>query len=157
MNKNDIVTRLALLELENKFAISWDSGDADKHASLYAENAVFEMEAAGLMPATKLNGREKLNQFCSQTNRDYPGLHLFDINSFNINRRGSMATGSVNFEFCFFANSQDEDCNTEKPMNITGVYHSTYIYNRRNWHIQRRNMSVAEQTSTGVYSIPSMG
>lgn len=160
MLKSDIDTRLALLELEDTFAKSWDSGDAERHASLYTDNAVLEMEAAGPLPASTICGRDTLGDFCSVNSRNYPGLHLLDISSFNLRHRGNVATGSVKFEFCFFSEPDNAQQGLDQPkdslQHVTGIYHSTYIYSKKQWHIQRRSMSKTEQMSNGVYNIPAL-
>lgn len=160
MLNTDIDTRLALLELEDTFAKSWDSGDAERHAGLYTNNAVLEMEAAGPLPANTICGRDTLGDFCSVNSRSYPGLHLLDISSFNLRRRGNVAVGSVKFEFCFFAETNTAEATLDQSQDslqqVTGIYHSTYIYSKKQWHIQRRSMSKTEQISNGVYTIPSL-
>jgi hypothetical protein len=167
MIKSDIDTRLALLELEDTFAKSWDSGDAERHASLYTDNGILEMEAAGPLPANTIHGRKTLGDFCLKNSRNYPGLHMLDISSFDLRRRGNIATGSVKFEFCFFADDTSCDQNASNDelamqpqdslQHVTGIYHTTYIYSKKQWHIQRRSMSKIEQSDNGVYNIPSLG
>ncbi len=175
MIKSDIDIRMALLTLEDAFAKSWDSGDAERHASLYTDNAVLEMEAAGPLPARKIIGRQTLSEFCHTNSRKHPGLHLIDVSSFNLKRRGNTATGSVKFEFCFFGDepvadlsaflppglelSANEDESAESEHNqrlVTGIYHTTYIYSRKQWQRKHRSMSNTEHSEHAVYNIPSL-
>lgn len=155
MIKSDIDIRMALLTLEDAFAKSWDSGDAERHASLYTDNAVLEMEAAGPLPARKIIGRQTLSEFCQTNSRSYPGLHLIDVSSFNLKRRGNTATGSVKFEFCFFGDEQEPDL-PELLQHVTGTYHTTYIYSRKQWQIKHRSMINTQQSEHAVYNIPSL-
>ncbi|WP_336951344.1 nuclear transport factor 2 family protein [Sphingobium aromaticivastans] len=103
MDQQEIADRLEIINLEGEYGPRWDSGDAQGWAALFAEDGVFEMVAAGDMPASEFRGRQALARFCEDVTVHYRGLHILGVPSLQIG--GDRARGRTHFHWVGFGNS----------------------------------------------------
>lgn len=138
-----VEAHLALLNLEGEYARTWDTGDAEGWASLFTADGVFEMAAAGQMPAARFEGRGALADFCRTINESYEGIHLIHTPSLSI--EPLHARGWVHFEYR--ARHQGE------LLHVCGVYQVLYQKTSEGWRIRQR-YEQAVQRDGEFYGIP---
>ncbi|MEE3328205.1 MAG: nuclear transport factor 2 family protein [Myxococcota bacterium] len=134
---------LALLNLEGEYARTWDRGDAKGWSELFMDDGVFEMAAAGEMPAARIEGRAELAAFCQSIHQGYEGLHLIHTPSLSI--EPPVARGWVHFEF----RARHEGM----PLYVCGVYQILYRETSEGWRIQHR-FEQAFQRDAEIYGVP---
>lgn len=138
-----IEAHLALLNLEGEYARTWDTGDAEGWASLFTADGIFEMAAAGQMPAARIEGSDALADFCRTTNESYEGIHLIHTPSLEI--EPLQARGWLHFEFR--ARHEGE------LLHVCGVYQVLYRKTSEGWRIHHR-YERAVQRDDEFYGIP---
>ena len=153
MSSSDIIAHLAIVELEQKFAKTWDNGNAKKHARLYAKDATLKMAAAGDLPAATFRGQQSLSNFCLQTSQRFPGRHFIDMRSLKVNTQGNRAEAEIHFEFIYEGGPAEP---RRQIQSVPGVYQSRYICERQQWRIYQRHMTTAPVSDIGLYEAPSL-
>lgn len=89
--------RLALMNLEARYAMTWDSGHASDWAAVFTEDGTFEICQVGDRPRSVFTGREQLARFCGEFTQTTTGVHLPALPYLEID--GDRARGHVNFHF----------------------------------------------------------
>jgi len=93
----EVADRLALINLEARYAKAWDSGDALGWASVFTDEGTFEISAVGDRPRSVYVGRQELMRFCEEFTGVISGVHLPALPYLEID--GDRASGHVNFHF----------------------------------------------------------
>ena len=85
-----LVDRLAILDLESRYAMTWDLADCDGWAGLFTADGVFELTPAE-PPMNRLEGHEALAGFCRTITGIYRGVHVMGAPALTIS--GDEASG----------------------------------------------------------------
>lgn len=127
-----IEDRNAILDLEAEYAHAWDLGTPRQWAEVFTENGMFEMLAAGEMPATRIEGRAALEAFCEQIRQHWSGLHYMHPPRLKIN--GDQAASVIFFEFRHVMRS-----GTQVRQGVTaGYYRTRYRCTSEGWRMEER-------------------
>lgn len=129
----EVEARLAIQDLEGKYAAAWDTADADGWAALFTEDGVFEMAEVGDLPGVHLQGRQELAGFCSDINQRFQGLHLIHVPSIWLD--GTTAHGRAHFRFEYLQQTDS----AQQICTVTGVYTNVYVLAAQGWRIQHRH------------------
>jgi SnoaL-like domain len=132
IERDELSSRLAILQLEAEYARTWDSKDAAGWAACFTDEGAFEMSAVpGGMPAMRFAGRSELEQFCSMGTSIYEGIHLLSPPDLTI--VGDRARGWVHFSYF------DRNVSTEEVRHVVGVYAVTYLCTDAGWKMELRH------------------
>lgn len=145
----EIADRLALLDLEARYAKTWDLGDDAGWAALFTPDGMFEMTPAQ-PPMDRFVGPEALAGFCRAITAIYRGVHVMGAPALTIS--GDEATGYVAFHWIGISapgRAPDEHRQT------SGYYHVHY---RRGadgqWRMTRRSEHGIAGTMSQSYGFP---
>jgi SnoaL-like domain len=131
-DRDELASRLAILQLEAEYARTWDSKDAAGWAACFTDDGAFEMSAVpGGLPAMRFAGRSELEQFCSMGTSVYEGIHLLSAPDLTIT--GHNARGWVHFSYF------DRNLKTEEVRHVVGVYAVTYLRTDEGWKMALRH------------------
>ena len=123
----------AIEYLEGRYAETWDFGDAEGWAELFAEDGVFEMLAPDGSVTESVQGTHELRAFCETFTGDVLGLHL--LHAPRITVTGDTATSHIHFTF----ESQRTTPIAIEMATVTGIYRVTYRRTEAGWRMQRRS------------------
>lgn len=128
--------RVAIENLEGRYARTWDTGDAAGWAAVFTEDGEWEAKAAGTQAAANLvRGRDELEAFCRQCAGFVTGLHFLHINEVEVD--GDRARGLVYFEFRGLIKTPGEVSETLHQL-VSGYYDVTYVRTEEGWRMRRR-------------------
>jgi uncharacterized protein (TIGR02246 family) len=127
----ELVARLAILQLEGDYAYRWDSGDAEAWANLFTEDGVFEAERTSAIEPHIETGRHELRQMCERFHTHSSGIHVLGVPAIVVN--GSDAQAAVHFHFRGISTSPEPWVRD----NI-GLYRVTYRHTDDGWRIAYR-------------------
>ncbi len=131
-----IEDRVAIENLEGRYARTWDSGDAASWAEVFTEDGEWEAKAAGTQAVANLvRGRQALEAFCRQCSDFVTGLHFLHINELDVN--GDQARALVYFEFRGLIKPPGETAETLHQL-VSGYYDVMYVRTEQGWRIRRR-------------------
>lgn len=125
--------RFAILDLEARYATTWDSGDAEGWAGLFAVDGVFDMLPSGGMGGARYCGRESLRKFCSETTASWTGMHFLHAPQLVVQEDAARAT--VFFEYRFVARGTAD---LTRQGATGGHYTVTYARTDEGWRMQER-------------------
>lgn len=128
--------RAEILNLEGRYARTWDSGDAVGWASLFTEDGTWESVSAGTQaPANVVHGHEALQRFCAECASFITGLHFLHVNELGVEE--ATAKSLVYFDFKGVASVRGTpDENVHQV--VTGYYHVDYVRTPEGWKIRYR-------------------
>jgi uncharacterized protein (TIGR02246 family) len=90
--------RAEILNLEGRYARTWDSGDGAGWADVFTVDGVWEALPAGTQaPANVVRGHAELEAFCTQCAGRVTGLHFLHVNELEVD--GDDARSLVYFDF----------------------------------------------------------
>ena len=120
--------RLELLELEGRYARTFDSRDGDAWAGLFTPNGIYR--ARGTRPGDRgrYEGRASLAEFCS--NAPFDGIHLLHVPQFTIAGDTARARVHLRFVGTFRADGSTVD--------MIGYYDVAYARVDGQWFIDHR-------------------
>lgn len=133
---DETADRLAILQLEARYARTWDTQDAHGWAACFTDDGAFEMGSAGAGPAFRAAGREALAEFCRRGSGRFEGIHLLSAPDLDFGPPGT-ARGWVHFQYL------DRDRKTGARRQVAGVYAVTYRRTGEGWRMAvRREQAV---------------
>lgn len=141
--------RLAILEIEGKYGLLFDSGRAEEYADLYTEDGVHEIrqQSEGDEPNVFLaRGREELVKLC----RDFPlaGIHLLHVPQISID--GDTASVRVHMQFLAQTTASGEPAFST----MVGYYDVAYVLQGDRWKIKRRVNSPFRRATSDGFAYP---
>lgn len=128
--------RLEILNLEGRYARTWDTGDAEGWANVFTEDGAWEARAAGTQAVANLvEGRQQLEDFCRQCAGYVTGLHFLHVNDVEI--AGDSAHALVYFDFRGQIRPPGE---AEEILHqlVTGYYEVDYVRTPDGWRMRYR-------------------
>ena len=144
-----LVDRLAILDLESRYAMTWDLADCDGWAGLFTADGVFELTPAE-PPMNRFEGHEALAGFCRTITGIYRGVHVMGAPALTIS--GDEASGYVAFQWIGIS---APGRSMQEHRQTSGYYHVRY---RRcedgQWRIARRNEHGIAGTMNQIYGFP---
>ncbi len=138
--------RLAILDLEGEYARSWDCGDADGWAAVFAPDGSFEMTEVGHQPARIIKGTQQLADFCREVDGFYKGLHFMSLPRVEI--VGDTAHGQLHFQWLGLFRPHGQFTGER---HAKGFYRITYRKIDGQWKIARRVETVVSGTIQESY------
>lgn len=145
----ELADRLAILDLEARYARTWDLADDQGWADLFTPDGVFEMTPAE-PPMNRFEGREALAGFCRAITGIYRGVHVMGAPALTIT--GDEAAGYVAFHWIGISAPGRAP---EEHRHTSGYYHVHY---RRGadgqWRMARRNEHGIAGTMSQSYGFP---
>lgn len=143
----DAANITALQNLEARYAMTWDQGDAAGWAAVFTDEGVFEIAAVGDRPSQRVVGSEELRDFCTQFTTTTLGVHLPSLPYLEID--GDTATGHVNFHFV--AVGRPGAAHT-LSRTATGHYEVRYVRTDHGWRMQHRVERVLESSRAEFFT-----
>lgn len=140
-NRERCADHLELLNLEAIYAKTWDSCDARGWAEVFTHDGVFEIAAVGDRQAIRIEGRNELEQFCSDFTATTKGVHLPSIPALEI--QDGIATGHLNFHFVAVGRQNPAHTITRTA---TGYYVVRYKKVDGAWLVEHRVEKVLESS-----------
>lgn len=136
MSENDhdvLQDRLELVELEGRYAHTFDTHDGEGWAGLFTESGTYQGIALPGMPdpVPPIRGREALAVSC--VNFPGSGVHLLSVPQITLD--GDRAVGRIHFQF--EQHRLDEFGNSHE-LKIVAYYHATYVRTADGWRIHNR-------------------
>ncbi|HUV44579.1 MAG TPA: nuclear transport factor 2 family protein [Dehalococcoidales bacterium] len=136
---NDSVSTEDMLAIQQqvaRYSYTFDSGDAEGWANVFTEDGLWEFYAAGATtPATKLEGREQLRDFCAQRlSERREGVTSYHHQSGLIFDELTADSASVRTMLVLTIQVP-----TEAPrLYMTGVYQDQWVKTPQGWRIKYR-------------------
>jgi hypothetical protein len=121
--------RLAIIELEGRYARAFDDHDGQAWAALFTDDGVYQSRGASPGDGTYVAGRENLARFC--TDAKFNGIHFLHLPQVTLDR--DRATSRVHLEF--FAAFYGDDAPYTRML---GYYDVAYQRCAGEWLIERR-------------------
>ncbi len=129
----ELEARIAILDLEARYARTWDSGDGEGWASLYTDEGTFDMAAVGQQGRQVVTGRKQLEAFCREIDSIYRGLHFMHLPVIQI--MGDTATSRLHFQW---TGSYNQGARYFGVRRAEGYYDVSYLRKDGVWLIERR-------------------
>lgn len=130
---SELEARLAIIDLEARYAKTWDAGDAEGWASLYTENGAFDMAAVGQQTRRIIAGTSALADFCREVDSFYKGLHYMHLPVMEIS--GDYATARIHFQWTGLYNPNSRYFGQRMA---EGYYDVVYRKTGGQWLIEKR-------------------
>lgn len=130
---SELEARLAIMDLEARYAKAWDAGDADGWAALYTENGTFDMAAVGQQTRQVITGTRALADFCREVDSFYKGLHYMHLPVITI--AGNTASARIHFQWTGLYNPSGRYCGQRRA---EGYYDVVYQKVAGRWLIEKR-------------------
>lgn len=124
----EVEDRLAILDLEGRYARAFDSRDGEAWAALFTEDGVYQGRGYPPDSPGRPTGRAQLAAYCSDA--AYDGLHLLHVPEIVID--GDEARSRVHLEFR--ATIRDDG----RPIDMSGYYDVRYRRVDGDWLIAHR-------------------
>lgn len=140
-----IEDRLALLELEGRYARTFDSRDGDAWAALFTEDGVYQARGAAPGDPRRPTGRAELAAYCSHA--PYDGLHLVHVPQLTLD--GDEALGRVHLEFRGTFRTEGRP-----TVSMSGYYDVRYRRVDGEWLIAHRITTTLRKDDDVVASYP---
>ena len=146
-----IEDRFAILDLESRYAETWDFGQAEDWATLFTEDGEFQMLAVGNIPHARVNGHAQLREFCIQISQHWRGLHFMHPPRLDLD--GDVASSLIYFEFRHVMHGGD--AHVRQGM-TAGHYRTRYRRTPHGWRIRSRmEQAVFEELGHAYKVTPS--
>lgn len=129
----EIEDRLELLELEGRYARTFDSRDGEAWAALFTDDGVYQARGAAPGSPARPTGRAQLAAYCS--NAPYDGLHLMHMPQLTIDGDDALARVHLEFRGTFHAVDADGQHPT---VSMSGYYDVRYRRVDGEWRIAHR-------------------
>jgi hypothetical protein len=133
MSPTEIEARLAILDLEARYARTWDTADAEGWASVFTADGAFVLSGSGTQDTRRYEGTEALRDFCREANSWIRGLHFLHPPELAFD--GDTARGRVHFQFQGVARRDPEATNVRV---VAGYYDVTYVRTAVGWRMHER-------------------
>ena len=137
--------RLAIMDLEAEYAVAWDRGEANRWAAVFTPDGAFEMLPVGERPVRRIEGREALRAFCSETTARWTGLHFMHRPQLTL--EGDRARGIVYFEYPYIMRGVPEIAFQGRQ---SGYYEVVYQRTAVGWRMRER-LEKGVVTAAGTY------
>ena len=129
----ELEARLAIMDLEARYAAAWDAGDGDGWAALFTEDGVFEMAGVGDRETQTTAGRQALVAFCQQVDSFYKGLHFMHLPAITV--ENDRASARLHFQWRGSFNRGNQFFGSRS---CDGYYDVSYTRSGGEWKIARR-------------------
>ncbi len=147
--------RAEIMNLEGRYARTWDTGDAKGWADLFTDDGAWQARAAGTKAVANLvEGRQQLEDFCRTCAGYVTGLHFLHLNDLEIT--GDEAHALVYFDF----RGQIRPPGAEETLHqlVTGYYEVDYVRTAEGWRMKfRLEQPTAVNTSGYVGGLIEVG
>ena len=139
--------RLEIIELEARYARSFDEHDGATWSSLFTSDGIYQSRAVGdRAPATFVQGRTSLADYCERA--PFDGIHMLHLPQLAVD--GDMATARIHLEF---HGAWGED--PERPrLSMRGYYDVSYRRLDGRWHIAHRVTTAFSREQRTVIGYP---
>jgi uncharacterized protein (TIGR02246 family) len=144
MDNTEIAARLAIQNLEGEYARSWDTGDASAWANVFVEDGIFQMVAVGDRPGILVQGRENLQNFCSEFTQAVGGLHLMHQPAITVD--GDSAESWMHFEF--------RSMSVADQSSVMGIYLTSFKQTDSGWRMSHRREQAVSRSKSSFFAIP---
>jgi hypothetical protein len=156
VTRDDTADRLAIIDLEARYARTFDSCDPEGWAACFTPDGALEMSGVGGHRSRRIEGRAALADFCRHFNARYDSIHMPHLPELTID--GDTARGWVHWQY-FDANRE-----TGERRHVVGVYAVTYHRLDEGWrfHVKRERVFSSDEMfagypSTNVMWSPDLG
>ncbi len=129
----EIEARLAILDLEARYARTWDTADAEGWAGVFTPDGAFVLTGHGGQETRRYEGTEALRAFCRDATSWISGLHFLHPPELTLD--GDTAHGRVHFQFQGVARRDPDAINVRV---VAGYYDVTYARTAAGWRMQER-------------------
>lgn len=134
--------RLEILDMEGRYAETWDFADSAGWAALFTADGVFEILAPNGDVDRRVTGTAELTAFCDTVNASYQGLHL--IHAPRITIDGDSAAAHIQFTFeAHHTHERGVD-----QTSVSGAYDVAYVRTQAGWRMKRRVERAMNRHST---------
>lgn len=134
--------RLAIIDLEGRYARSFDDRDGDTWSSLFTKDGIYQSRVQGETNSSFVQGTENLRRYCADS--PYTGLHLLHLPEIRLD--GDKATSRIHLEF-FGAFDSDG----RPRLQMAGYYDVQYVRPADQWLIKRRVTTAFARTQVTVF------
>lgn len=135
-----------LMNLEARYALSWDSCDAEGWARVFTRDGVFEIEAVGDRDPAVVRGTQQLRAFCQEFTASFQGTHLPALPLLEID--GDTAWGKLNFQFVAVGSVSAGHTMTRAAV---GTYTVCYLRTHEGWRMEHRTERAAVSSRTEFF------
>jgi hypothetical protein len=142
---SELEARLAIMDLEARYARTWDAGDGEGWAALYTENGTFDMAPVGQQQRRVISGTRELAEFCREIDAFYKGLHYMHLPAIQISTGAARAR--LHFQWTGLYN---RDARYSGRRCAEGYYDVVYRKVADRWLIESRlEKAIAGSTAEG--------
>lgn len=130
---SELEAKLAIMDLEARYAKTWDAGDGEGWAALYTENGTFDMAPVGQQKRRLITGTRALAEFCREIDGFYKGLHYMHLPVINVS--ADSASARLHFQWTGLYNPSSRYCGQRRA---EGYYDVVYRKVAGRWLIENR-------------------